>query len=161
MVEKKFSFFSKKFCTMFLFAALTAFIISSCKEKEADEYDPNTLPMANFFYEIQYVTLDDYDANTYAKVTATNNSAFSNRWKWSRPGSIEKLDSKVDSLYRPTTFETKNGDSIITQYYLATDQEQKYTITLIAYSDVVVSVDSTRTFESHPFVREITVKKPK
>jgi len=155
MVEKKFSFFSKKFCTMFLFAALTAFIISSCNEKEVDEYDPNTLPMANFFYEIQYFT--HTDANTYAKVTATNNSSYSNRWQWKRPGSRPEISGEREFM--------TDKDTTVTQAYLATNQEQKFEITLIAYSDMPIGVnpDSTiiyKTFESHPFVREIKVKKP-
>jgi hypothetical protein len=135
---------------MFLFAALTAFIISSCEKEKAPEVDPNTLPMANFFYEIQYFT--HTDANTYAKVTATNKSAFSNRWKWKRPDCNEIMSGEREFM--------TDKDSTVTQYYLSTNQEHKFTITLIAYSDVVVSVDSTITFESHPFVREITVKNP-
>ena len=154
MVEKKFSFFSKKFCTMFLFAALTAFIISSCEKEKAPAEDPNTLPMANFFYQIQYRTLDDA---TYAFVTATNNSSYSNRWQWKRPGSRPEISGEREFM--------TDKDTTVTQAYLATNQEQKFEITLIAYSDMPIGVnpDSTiiyKTFESHPFVQEIKVKKP-
>ena len=154
MVEKKFSFFSKKFCTMFLFAALTAFIISSCEKEKAPEVDPNTLPMANFFCQIQYRTHGDA---TYAFVTATNNSSYSNRWEWRRPGSRPEISGE-------TVFIT-NKDTTVTQAYLATDQEQKFQITLTAYNDMPIGVnpDSTiiyKIFESRPFLQEIKVKKP-
>ena len=150
----------KNFCTIFMLIVLTALVVSSCEKENAPAVDPNTLPSANFSYQVQYKTLDDYDANTYAYVTATNNSAYSNRWKWHRPGSIEILDSKLDTLIRPVTFETKNGDSVITQVYLATNAEQIFKITLTAYSDVIVNKDSTITFVSRPFTQEVKVKKP-
>jgi hypothetical protein len=81
------------------------------------------------------------------------------------------LDSKKDTtlnglpIIRPITFETKKQDTIIKQFYLATTKEQRFKITLIAYSDMPIGLnpDSTviyRTFESHPFVQEFVVKKP-
>jgi hypothetical protein len=163
MFRKKSFIFGKIFYTTLVFVVLASFAIVSCEKEKAPPEDPNTLPMANFFYKIQYKTLG---ANTYAYVTTTNNSAYSNRWKWSRPGSIEKVDSPLDTLIRPVVFETKKQDTIIEQVYMRTNENQRFKITLIAYSDVPIGMnpDSTiiyKTFESHPFVQEIVVEKPK
>jgi hypothetical protein len=143
-------------------------VISSCEKEKAPEVDPNTLPSALFFVsEPQYVTLDDHNVtNTYAYVTVTNNSSNSNYFKWYRPGSIEKLDSKIDSLYRPITFETKSQDTIIKQLYLVTNIEQKFKITLTSYSYVPIGInpsDSTVIYEifesNHPCIQEFKIKK--
>jgi hypothetical protein len=149
MVEKKCFISEKKFYTTLVFTVLVSFMILSCEKEKAPTEDPNTLPMASFFYKIQYGTYTD--GNTYAYVTATNNSAYSNRWKWSRPGSAVTISGEA-------TFMT-NKDTAVTQVYAATNKEQRFKITLIAYSDVIVNPDSIKTFESHPFVQEVVVKK--
>jgi hypothetical protein len=150
MVEKKCFIFRKNIYSTLLCVVLTAFAISSCEKEKAPEVDTNTLPSANFFCQIQYKT--HTDGITYAFVTATNNSAYSNRWKWKRPGSRWEISGDTEFM---TT-----KDTAVTQVYLATGEIQRFDITLIAYSDVVVNKDSTITFESHPFVQTVSVKKP-
>ena len=146
------------YTTAFILMMLATFAISSCKQEDAPEVDPLTLPSAQFFYEIQYRTHTDGD--TYAFVTTTNNSSNSNRWKWNRPGSVETITGDRE-------FETLKQDTIIEHAYIATAEELKYEITLIAYNDVPIGVDAVdstiiiyETFKSHPFVQEVRVKKP-
>ena len=134
--------------TALMLIVLTSFAIPSCKQENAPEVDPLTLPSAQFFYEIQYRTYTD--GNTYAYVTATNNSANSNRWEWNRPNSRWEISGD-------TKFMT-DKDTAVTQVYALASTEQKFTITLVAYSDVVVNPDSTITFTSRPFVREVKVR---
>jgi len=141
--------FRKNFYTTFIYIALISFAIVSCKKEKAPEVDPNTLPIANFSYEILYKT---HDKITYAHVKATNNSSFSNRWKWNRVGSIGELSGAIEF--------TTNRDTAVTQIYVSTKEEQEFEIRLIAYSDIVISPDSIRTFESHPFVQVIKIKNP-
>ena len=161
MLKKKYSISKKTSYTTLVLIVLFSFMILSCEKEKAKEVDPNTLPLANFFIDdpYQYKRLDD--GNTYAHITVHNNSAYSNRWKWKRPGSIER----IDTLFRPIEFETLNHDTIIIQVYLATNEEQRFQISLTAYSDVAIGVnpDSTiiyKIFESHPFIQEVRVKKP-
>jgi len=148
------------YSTAFILMVLATFAISSCKEKNAPEADPNTLPMALFYIDDPvYRRIDSLDGNTYAFVTAHNNSAYSNRWQWSRPGIRTEFTG-----FGPVEFMTDKDDAV-TQVYLATALEQRFYITLIAYSDVAIGMnpDSTimyKTFESHPFTQEVRVKKP-
>ena len=152
--KKKFTF-GKMFYTALVLILLSSFIISSCKGEEVPEVDPNTLPLANFFYEIQYRTLD---GNTHAFVTAHDKSAYSNRWQWNRPGSRTEISGPVEF--------TTDQDTAVTQVYLATDQEQHFEITLVTYSYVPIGINPDSTiiyeiFESlHPCIREVVVKKP-
>jgi len=134
--------------TALILMVLTSLTISSCKQEDAPEVDPLTLPSAQFFYEVRYQTYPD--GHTYADVTATNNSANSNRWEWDRPNSRAEISG-------PVTF-TTDRDTAVTQTYALASTEQKFTITLVAYSDVVVNPDSIITFTSHPFVQVVTVR---
>jgi len=134
--------------TALILMVLTSLTISSCKQEDAPEVDPLTLPSAQFFYEVQYRTYTD--GNTYAYVKATNNSANSNRWEWDRPKSRWEISGD-------TKFMT-DRDTAVTQVYALASVEQKFTITLVAYSDVVVNPDSIITFTSHPYVQEVKVK---
>jgi len=158
MLENKYFISGKMLCTALMLAVLSVLIISSCKKKDAPEVDPNSLPFAQFFVNVEYRIIDSLDGHTYTIFETKNNSANSNRWKWSRPGSRELLSGAIE-------FETKKQDTIIKHAYLTTTQEQRYKITLIAYSDMPIGInpDSTviyKTFESRPFKQEVVVKKP-
>jgi len=136
---------------------LTAFVISSCEKENAPPTDPLTEPNAHFFCETRYQShLENGTYATYAYVKATNNSTNSNRWEWQRPDSREVMSGDIKFM---TT-----KDTAVTQVYLATNEEQIFTITLTAYSDMPIGInpDSTiiyKTFESRPFVQEVKVKK--
>ena len=153
MFRKKYFISEKKFYTTLILTVL-AVVISSCSEKKTTEFDIN--PLADFSVEtIEYELYDD--GNTYAFVTTKNNSTYSNRWQWIRPGSIEELSGDIELM--------TDEKSSITTAYLATDEEQYFEITLIAYSDkpTVNPPDTTiyyQPFESEPFTQEIKVKKP-
>jgi len=158
MLENKYFNFEKMVWMALVLAALSVFMMSSCKGEDAIDVDPNSLPFAQFFVNREYRVTDSLDGNTYTIFETINNSANSNRWKWSRPRSREQLSGT-------TVFETKKQDTIIKHAYITTMAEQRYTITLIAYSDVPIGInpDSTviyKTFESRPFVQEVIVKKP-
>jgi hypothetical protein len=151
MFEKRYSHFRKIFSVLFIIIALSSIIFSSCKKEKAPFVDPNTLPIANFFIEkTQYKRIGD---NYYAHITTINNSSYSNRWEWERKGSIERLDT---IYYGLTKFMT-DKDSAVTHVYLATQAEQKFLISLTAFSDVI-GMDTT--FVSHPFVREVKIQIP-
>ena len=153
MFRKK-CFISGKIFYIALVLTLLAVVISSCEKKNATEVNIN--PLADFSVEtIEYELYDD--GNTYAFVTTKNNSTYANRWKWTRPGSNEEISGDIELM-------TDKKSSIKTAY-LATDEEQYFEITLIAYSDkpTVNPPDTTiyyQTFVSEPFVQEIKVKKP-
>jgi len=153
MFRKKCFILEKIFYTALVLTVL-AVVISSCEKKKTAEYDIN--PLADFSVEsIEYELYDD--GNTYAFVTTKNHSTYSNRWKWSRPESNEEISGDIELM--------TDKKSNIKTAYLATDEEQYFEITLIAYSDMptVTPPDTTiyyKTFESEPFVQEIKVKKP-
>jgi streptogramin lyase len=148
MSEKKCFGFGKIFYAVLVLAVLTIFVISSCEEKEkAPEIDPNTLPLANFFVDDPvYRTIE---GNVYAFVTAHDRSSYSNRWEWDRPGSRSE----------PIKF-TTDKDSTVTQVYAATNEIQRFNITLVTYNVVQVNPDSVRIFKSNPCGRIVTIKKP-
>jgi len=155
MFRKNYVILGKKFYTMLVLAVLTSCIIVSCSEKQTSEFDP-ILPGAACSYEVRYNT--HTDGKIYAFVTVKNNSTYSNRWQWSRPGSEVEIQSG------DTAFMTDKKNDFIT-VYPATDVEQSFTITLIAYSDKPIMKPSDTalyydTYESEPFVQVIKVKKP-
>jgi hypothetical protein len=151
MFEKRYSHFRKIFSILFIIIALTSIIFSSCKKEDAPFVDPTTLPVALFFIEnTQYKRIGDH---TYAFVKTINNSSYSNRWEWERKGSKEK----VDTIYYGTEKFMTDKDSAVTHVYLATQAEQKFLISLTAFSDVI-GMDTT--FVSRPFVREVKIKIP-
>ena len=149
--------FRKNFYTTFIYIALISFAIASCKKEKAPEVDPNTLPVANFFCDAPLYKI--IDGNTYAFVTAHDNSAYSNRWKWNRP------NSQTDISGGAIEFMT-DKDTAVTQVYLATKTEQRFTISLTTYSYVAIGLnpDSTINYQifesSHPCIREVVVKIP-
>jgi len=155
MFRKNYFIFGNKFYTTIVLVVLTSCIIVSCSEKKESKFDP-ILPIAYCSYEVRYNT--HTDGKMYAFVTVKNNSVYSNRWQWSRPGSEEEIQSG------DTAFMTDKKNDFIT-VYPATDVEQSFTMTLIAYSDkpYVIPPDTTiyyKPYESEPFVQVIKVKKP-
>ncbi len=124
-------------------------ILFSCEKEDAPPVDPITLPIANFYVSVpQFRTYKD---QTYAYITAYNGSKFSTHWKWDRTGSYEILTGITEF--------TTDQDTAVTQAYLVTNQEQRFNITLIAYSEVKLGIDSIITYESHPFTQEVVIKK--
>jgi len=131
-----------------LILVVLATLSMSCKQEDAPEVDPLTRPTAQFSCKIQYRSYTD--GNTYAYVTAVNCSNNATRWEWDRPNSREEITG-------PVKFMT-DRDSAVTQAYALASTEQKFTITLVAYSDVAVNPDSIITYTSYPFVQVVTVR---
>jgi len=152
MFRKNYFIFGKQFYTTFVLAVLTFCIIESCSEKEPAGFELN--PLAYCSYEVQYKT--HTDGKVYAFVTTYNNSIYSTYCQWSRPGSVEAVSGEIELR--------SNAEQVLTAY-LATDEEQYFEITLIAYNDMPYAnpPDTAlyyRTYESEPFVQVIRVKKP-